>query len=69
MLELKGSGDRSCAHTTALLERHLSDLDIQIERLKQARTTLAQLAERARSLDPAACTDPNRCQVIATARP
>ena len=69
VLELKGSGDRSCAHTTALLERHLSDLDIQIERLKQARTTLAQLAERARSLDPAACTDPNRCQVIATARP
>ena len=68
VLELKGSGERSCAHTTALLERHLSDLDIQMERLKQARTTLAQLADRARSLDPAACTDPNRCQVIATAR-
>ena len=68
VLELKGSGERSCAHTTALLERHLSDLDIQIERLKQARTTLAQLADRARSLDPAGCTDPNRCQVIATAR-
>jgi MerR family copper efflux transcriptional regulator len=65
VLELKGSGQRSCAHTAALLDRHLADIDIQIERLKAARSTLVQLADRARSLDPASCTDPNRCQVIA----
>ncbi len=65
VLELKGSGQTSCAHTAALLERHLVDLDRQIEQLHQARSSLRQLADRARSLDPGACTDPNRCQVIA----
>jgi len=64
VLELKSTGERSCTHTTDLLDRHLSDLDEQIERLMQARKTLTQLAQRAQSLDPAACTDPNRCQVI-----
>ena len=64
VLELKAAGARSCQHTTALLERHLADVDAQIQRLTTARAELARLAERAQSLDPAACTDPNRCQVI-----
>lgn len=64
VLELKATGERSCQHTTTLLDRHLVDLDEQIERLQAARVTLRSLAERARSLDPADCTDPNRCQVI-----
>lgn len=66
VLELKGSGQRSCSHTTELLARHLAELDTQIERLNAARLSLQGLAERARSLDPASCTDPNRCQVIAS---
>lgn len=64
VLELKEAGERSCAHTAALLERHLTDIDDQIERLTAARAALADLASRAESLDPASCTDPNRCQVI-----
>ncbi len=64
VLELKGAGETSCAHTSSLLQRHLVDLDEQIERLQKARSVLADLADRALSLDPAACTDPNRCQVI-----
>ncbi len=64
VLELKNAGERSCAHTRELLERHLVEVDAQIERLRSSRVVLAQLAERARSLDPSACTDPNRCQVI-----
>ncbi len=64
VLELKHAGERSCQHTTALLERHLSDLDEQIVRLQSARDELVRLAERAATLDPSACTDPNRCQVI-----
>lgn len=64
VLELKSSGRRSCGHTTSLLERHLAQLDEQIERLQAARVTLADLATRAKVLDPATCTDPNRCQVI-----
>lgn len=64
VLELKNAGERSCAHTRELLERHLVEVDAQIERLQSSRVVLAALAGRARSLDPAACTDPNRCQVI-----
>lgn len=64
VLELKDSGENSCAHTRSLLSRHLDDLDEQIRRLVEARRELQQLAERATALDPSACTDPNRCQVI-----
>jgi DNA-binding transcriptional MerR regulator len=64
VLELKSSGERSCAHTTELLKRHLAEIDAQMERLRTARVALTLLADRAEALDPAACTDPNRCQVI-----
>ncbi len=67
VLELKGSGERSCAHTMALIEAHVVSIDAQIEQLVAARRELAALAERARGLDPSSCTDPNRCQVIAGA--
>jgi DNA-binding transcriptional MerR regulator len=64
VLELKQAGERSCAHTTALLERHLTEIDTQIERLTAARAALTELTSRARQMDPAGCTDPNRCQII-----
>ena len=67
VLELKDSGTRSCSHTASLLDRHLGEIDEQIERLQEARRQLVVLADRARGIDPAACTDPNRCQVIAHA--
>jgi MerR family copper efflux transcriptional regulator len=65
VLELKDAGARSCDHTAALLERHLEEIDDQIARLQVARAELVELADRSRGLDPAACTDPHRCQVIA----
>lgn len=64
VLELKDAGANSCAHTRSLLERHLEELDGQIERLQSTRREMVALAERAGGLDPTACTDPNRCQVI-----
>lgn len=68
VLELKSAGQRSCGHTASLLERHLAELDQQIERLQAARISLRELADRAAALDPKTCTDPNRCQVITAAR-
>jgi len=68
VLELKDAGSRSCEHTTSLLDQHLAEIDQQLATLHQARDELLTLAERARSLDPTACTDPNRCQVIGEAR-
>lgn len=64
LLRLKDSGATTCSHTQAFLERHLADIDEQIERLRQSRTEIVALVERARGLDPAACSDPNRCQVV-----
>ncbi len=69
VLELKEAGERSCAHTSSLLDRHLAQLDEQIALLKKSRTVLADLAMRSKALDPASCTDPNRCQVISAAEP
>ena len=64
VLELKGAGERSCSHTAALLEERIRVIDAQMKQLESARAELSTLANRAQGLDPAACTDPNRCQVI-----
>lgn len=68
VLELKSVGERSCAHTTALIEAHVDAIDAQISQLRSARTELAALLRRSQGLDPTSCIDPNRCQVISRAR-
>jgi MerR family copper efflux transcriptional regulator len=64
ILDLRSQGEATCHHVVDLLERHLSALDKHIKSLRQTRGKLAALTERARSLDPADCVDPNRCQTI-----
>ena len=65
ILEIKDAGGRSCDHTRSLLAEHLEALDAKIDELLAARAELQRLSQRAEHLDPAACTDANRCQVIA----
>lgn len=67
ILEIKDEGGQPCQHTTALLSQHLDALDTKIVELQAARLELQALHERAGALDPADCTDPNRCQTIADA--
>lgn len=64
ILELCGHGEATCEHVADLLEQHLRDLDEHLGRLQRTRATLSELIQRARSADPADCTDPNRCQTI-----
>lgn len=64
ILDLRGQGQSTCHHVIELLERHLDDLDRHIASLHRTRDQLAAMTERAKSLDPADCTDPNRCQTI-----
>ncbi len=66
LLRMKDAGAATCAHTRAFLERHLADIDRQIARLQSSRAEMLELVERARRLDPADCTDPNRCQVVSS---
>ena len=67
ILELRAKGKPTCHHTIELMERHLEDVDRRIERLRASRDVYAALIARARTLDPADCTDPDRCQTIAPA--
>jgi len=64
ILELRDQGESTCHHVVDLLEHHLDDLDRHIASLRKTRDQLAAMTERAGSLDPAGCTDPNRCQTI-----
>ena len=64
LLSMKDAGLATCEHTRAFLDRHIAEIDTQLERLHAARAEMLELATRARGLDPANCTDPNRCQVI-----
>ena len=66
ILDLRSHGETTCHHVIDLLERHLAALDRHITTLRQTRRKLADLAQRARNLDPADCSDPNRCQTIST---
>ena len=67
ILDMKAQGERTCHHTQELLDRHLTDIDAQIAALESARAELLALSTRAARLDPAECTDPHRCQVLAHA--
>lgn len=64
ILELRGQGVATCGHVVDLLEHHLEDIDRQIDNLHQTRRKLRKMTERARSMDPANCSDPHRCQTI-----
>lgn len=64
ILDLRSAGEGTCHHVVELLERHLVDLDRHIASLHGTRDQLTMLTNRARGLDPASCTDPNRCQTI-----
>jgi DNA-binding transcriptional MerR regulator len=65
ILDLRDQGEATCHHVIQLLERHLIALDRHIQTVRETRKKLTALTERARSLDPTECRDPNRCQTIA----
>jgi len=64
VLRLRGKGESTCEHVMHLLDHHLEQLDARIEALRATRARLVDIIERARTLDPAECNDPNRCQTI-----
>ena len=64
ILELRDEGQPTCGHVISSLERHLADVERQMEELERTHRRLESIVERARSLDPDECDDPNRCQTI-----
>jgi len=68
ILAMKDDGESTCRHTRALIDRHLTDIDMQIASLLAAKGALTELSHRADRMDPAECNDPNACQVLAQGR-
>ena len=64
ILTLRDRGETTCHHTIALLEGHQSSVERQIEELHRTRSMLVDMIEKAKTLDPSKCDDPNRCQTI-----
>lgn len=68
VLDMKDRGESTCGHVIAMLEQHLGDVDRQMGDLERTKTSLEQMLRKARKMDPARCTDPNKCQTISTER-
>lgn len=64
ILELRDEGEPTCDHTIGLLQAHRDDVDRQLRELARTRDHLQDMIDNARTLDPAECNDPNRCQTI-----
>ena len=64
ILDLRDSRAATCGHVIGTLRTHLEEVDRQMEDLRRTRRRLSELVERATSLDPVECDDPNRCQTI-----
>jgi DNA-binding transcriptional MerR regulator len=57
-------GEPPCAHVLALIERHRSELSRRISEMRSLRAELDTLAVRARTLDPADCSDDDVCHIV-----
>lgn len=64
ILDMKDRGETTCGHVAFMLEEHLASVDRQLEDLARTRERLVELSRRAKAMNPAECTDPNRCQTI-----
>lgn len=64
ILDLRDVGESTCGHVITSLEMRLADVDRQMAELKRTQHRLETIIERARTMNPAHCDDPNRCQTI-----
>ncbi|MGW3730280.1 heavy metal-responsive transcriptional regulator [Streptomyces sp. NPDC000851] len=64
VLALRDAGSSPCAHVTALIDRHLADIDRRLDELRATKAVLHGLAGRAAATDPAECTDAEVCRIL-----
>jgi len=64
ILDLRERGESTCEHVVHMTSHHLAEIDTRIAALRKTRRELVALLDRARTLDPAECTDSDRCQTI-----
>ena len=66
VIAFRDRGESPCAHVLALLERRSSELSRRIREMQSLRTELEALAVRARTLDPADCSEGDVCHIVGT---
>lgn len=64
ILDLRDRGESTCNHVIGSLQVQLEEIDRQMNDLLRTRKRLVEIFDRATSLNPAECNDPNRCQTI-----
>ena len=64
ILDLRDGGESTCHHVADMLTERIGEVDRQLDELRRTRDRLQDLADRAHSMDPEDCTDPDRCQTI-----
>jgi MerR family transcriptional regulator, copper efflux regulator len=64
VIAFRDRGESPCAHVLALLERRSSELSRRISEMESLRAELEALAVRARTLDPADCSDDDVCHIV-----
>lgn len=64
VLALRDAGASPCTHVTALIDQHLADIERRLAELRQTRTALRALAQRAAATDPAECADADICRIL-----
>lgn len=65
IIRLRSEGVTPCRHVEDLLRRRLDEIDLRMNDLQRARREVAELLERARSLDPQECDESSVCHLIA----
>jgi len=65
VVAFRDRGETPCEHVLALVERRSAELAGRIEEMRRLRVELESLAQRARTLDPADCSEDDVCHIIA----
>ncbi|GII54151.1 heavy metal-responsive transcriptional regulator [Planotetraspora thailandica] len=64
ILVIRDSGQAPCQHVTDLLDQHLTLVEQRLAELTQARDALHDLKRRARTTDPADCSEDQVCSIL-----
>ncbi|MFC9810530.1 heavy metal-responsive transcriptional regulator [Streptomyces virginiae] len=64
ILVLRDSGQAPCGRVGALIDAHLAEIDRKMTELREARTALRDLAQRAAATDPESCSEGDICTIL-----
>lgn len=64
ILDIRDHGEAPCDHVRELLDARLTDIDHQLQRLTDLRSTLTELRDQAAQVDPSTCSSDQVCRYL-----